>query len=256
MFPMRLIGELIAVRYEPVKGNVALPDWQRSLTGTVLATGPGLPLPGGGTTPMQTCVGDTVCFGAAVGMESVLDGQSIRIMRDSDVDFAFGDVDWPDWEPMRANRRMRLPKKLARISGRVRPLRDRLLVKRFEYRHPTLWTTGISLQKGVVVAAGPGRRMRRKVRFDKDIGHMSTARALYFEDGDETGKIRPMRVRVGDVVEFSPRNTVEWDFEGEELLWVWEQGCYGTTNDSKSSALLWQKSAGYDRNGNWLGGAG
>ena len=252
---MRMRGELIVVRYEPVKTAVALPDWQRSLTGTVLACGPGIPLPDGRNGPMQTKPGDKVCFGAAVGMESVFEGNPIRIMRDSEVDFVVDHaVDHSvDFEvPVATN--TKLPKNLARISKLVRPLRDRLLVKKFEYQHPVLWTTGIELQKGVVVAAGPGRRIRRKVRFDKDIGHMSTSRSLYFEDGDETGKTRPIGFKVGDVVEFSPRNVVEWDFEGEELLWVWEQGCYGTSTDSKSSALLWQQSAGYDRHGNWLGG--
>lgn len=250
---MQLLGELIAVQYEPVKTTVKLPDWKRTLTGVVIACGAGLPsYDGRGNAPVVCRVGDRVSFGAAAGMESVYDGQPIRILRDSEVDFAVGEQ--TEATPAPPVERMKLPKNLARISLRVRPLRDRVLVKRFKYEHEVLWTTGIELHKGVVVAAGPGRRQRRKVRFDKDIGHMSTAGAQYFEDGDETGRVRPMRVRVGDVVEFSPRNQLEWEFEGEELVWIWEQACYGTTTPDKSKGLLWQQSAGHDRKGNWLGG--
>ena len=92
--------------------------------------------------------------------------------------------------------------------------------------------------------------MRRKTRFDGMPGRPPT----YFEDGAETGKIRPMRVKVGDVVEFSPRNQFEFEFEGEKYAMIWEQSIYGTTNDSRSQALLWQQSAGYDKNGNFLPG--
>jgi co-chaperonin GroES (HSP10) len=256
---MQLLGELIAVRYVPVKAAVLLPDWQRTLIGTVLAVGPGRPLIDGGAAPMKTQPGDVVVFGAAVGMESVYNGEAIRILRDSEVDLVVGtDFDAALGAALdsASTAAHELPPHLARINRLVRPLRDRLLIKRFEYQHPVLWTTGISLQKGLVVATGPGRRQRRKVRFDLMQGHLNTERSLYFEDGDETGKTRPMRVKVGDIVEFSPRNQIEWDFEGEELVWVWEQACYGTTNDSKHEALLWQQSAGYDRHGNWLGGTG
>ncbi len=147
---------------------------------------------------------------------------------------------------------MKLAKKLKSISKAVRPLLDRVLVKKLEYEHPTLAVVGVKLQKGVVIAVGPGRRMRRKVRFDKAPGALTGA--LYFEDGPETGAVRPMRVKVGDVVEFSPRGEIEWDFGGETLFWIKEQACYGTSNDSRSSAFLWQKSGGHDRHGNFMPG--
>jgi co-chaperonin GroES (HSP10) len=137
----------------------------------------------------------------------------------------------------------------------VKPLRDRLLVKRFEYKNPYIAVVGVELQKGVVIATGYGRRVRRKVRFDNKMGGLSSAGAMYFEDGEETGKVLPMKVKVGDVVEFSPRNQIEWEFEGERLVWVWQNACYGTTNDSQSEALLWQQSAGHDRRGNFMSGA-
>lgn len=84
---MKLLGNLIAVQYEQPTGVIKLPDWQRSLSGIVIAAGPGLPLADGGCGPMECKIGDRISFGAAVGMESVYKGTPTRIMRDSEVDF-------------------------------------------------------------------------------------------------------------------------------------------------------------------------
>lgn len=151
---------------------------------------------------------------------------------------------------------MTLNEKLTKVSLTIRPLQDRVLIQRLEYEHPILAVTGITLQKGVVVAAGPGKRQKKKIRFDLLEGHLSTNRALYFEDGAETGRMHPMPVKVGDVVEFSPRNQIEWEFEGEKLVYIRAAGIYGTSNDSKPhEALLWQASAGTDpRTGHYLSG--
>jgi co-chaperonin GroES (HSP10) len=139
---------------------------------------------------------------------------------------------------------------------KLRPLRDRVLIRKIEYKHPLLAVVGVVLEKGVVVAVGPGRRIRRKVRFNHSMDQMNTKRALYFEDGEETGKVRPMRVKVGDTVEFSTRQQIEIEWEGERLYMIFEQSIYGIDpNASQSQALLWQQSAGYDRNGNFLSGA-
>ncbi len=156
---------------------------------------------------------------------------------------------------------MKLTEALQEVTRRVKPLRDRLIVKRFEYENPLIAVIGVKLEKGVVVAAGPGRQQRRKVRFDQKAGHMSTQRALYFEDGLYTGRIIPMQIKVGDVVEFSPRNYTEIDFDrlgfvgAGKLLVIWQEAVYGTTNDSQYEAMLWQQSAGYDKKGNFMGGA-
>lgn len=149
---------------------------------------------------------------------------------------------------------MILSERLTKVSQTVKPLLDRVLVQRLEYEHPTLAVVGVTLQKGVVLAVGPGKRQRKKVRFDLLQGHLSTAHALHFEDGPETGRIYPIHVRVGDVVEFSPRNQIEWEYEGEKLVWIWQKAIYGTTNESKHEALLWQTVAGTDRHGNFLPG--
>lgn len=149
---------------------------------------------------------------------------------------------------------MKLNEKLTKVSQTVFPLEDRVLVQRLEYENPLLAVVGITLQKGIVVAVGPGKRKKRKVRFDLLEGHLSTSRSLWFEDGPETAGTHPIYVKAGDVVEFSPRNQIEWEFEGEKLIWLRHGAIYGTSNDSRHEALLWQQSAGHDKNGNWLGG--
>lgn len=72
-FSMQLLGDLVAVLPESTRptGTIILPDWQRSLTGSVLACGPDC---------TELKVGDRIQFGAASGMESVFDGAAIRVM--------------------------------------------------------------------------------------------------------------------------------------------------------------------------------
>jgi len=135
----------------------------------------------------------------------------------------------------------------------IRPLRDRVCIKMVEYQHPVLAVVGVALNKGEVIAVGPGRKIRRKCRFDAAEGMMG--RSLWFEDGDETGKIGKMYVKAGDFVEFSPRQSVAFTLDGEDYVMIKQGAIYGITNDSKSDALLWQQSAGFDRNGNFMSGA-
>jgi len=82
------VADLIVVEMDDAApGTIKLPDWARTLSGTVVAVGPGAPIPGGtDTAPMQTKVGDRVIFGAAAGMDSVYKNRAVRVMRDSDVD--------------------------------------------------------------------------------------------------------------------------------------------------------------------------
>ncbi len=76
-FPIELLDQLIAVKpADAARGSILLPDWQRSLEGSVIAKGPAA---------SELKIGDRVFFGAATGMESVFDGTPIRIMREDDV---------------------------------------------------------------------------------------------------------------------------------------------------------------------------
>ncbi len=179
-----------------------------------------------------------------------------------------------------------LSPQLIELQNNIRVLRDRVLIKPVPYVHPILATPSVEIQKGVVIAVGPGRREKRKVRFNHDMpagqeirrpdGKVikfsqtrSTGRAVMFEDGEETGRILPMQVKPGDVVEFSFRNNQPVDFDRiaqfynlqlGTLVFVWQKAIYSIDNEKDiekvmSQALLFQQSAGYDRNGNFMSGA-
>ena len=135
----------------------------------------------------------------------------------------------------------------------IRPLHNWVCVRRLEYKHDLLEVIGIKLEKGEVLAVGPGKERRRKVRFDKMPGMSSGA--LYFEDGEYLDAPRhPILVKKGDFVEFSPRNQVEFYHAGERLLMIRADAIYGKSSKSQNHALLWQQSAGYDRHGNYMPG--
>ena len=178
---------------------------------------------------------------------------------------------------------MELSPELQEVSRRVRVLRDRVLVCPLVYKHQILETVGVTMQKGLVVAVGYGRRQRRKVAFNQK--QFGAGRTQYFEDGEETGKILPMRVKVGDVVEYSFRNYTKVPFDRitdtgtkvvfvggrklvvadgpivrsfpgvGELLFVWQNAIMTVDpKGSDSEGMLWAQSAGYDRQGNFLSG--
>jgi hypothetical protein len=156
--------------------------------------------------------------------------------------------------------------RLLELGHRLRVLGDRLIVKRIQYEHPVLAVVGVELQKGLIIAAGSGRRLRRKTPFKQASGHFG-GEVIWFEDGAELGTVRPLAVGVGDVVEFSPRNQLPFVFDGtdcwpadgfhagEELISIKEQAVYWRTDDSPSDGLMFQQSAGFDRKGNFLSGA-
>jgi hypothetical protein len=175
---------------------------------------------------------------------------------------------------------MILTPELEAVGKQVRVLRDRVLVKPLPYVHPILETPGIEIQKGVVITVGYGRRQRRKVGFQQSVDGDApvlgpdgktvmkfaksrlTGKTLYFEDGAESGNIIPMQVKPGDVVEFSFRNIQIVDFDRVgfpgvgPLAFVWQKAIYSIDPDeSLNECLLWQQSAGYDRNGNFMSGA-
>jgi hypothetical protein len=174
---------------------------------------------------------------------------------------------------------MILTPELEEVANSVRVLRDRVLVKILPYVHPTLATPGIEINKGVVIAVGYGRRQRRKVAFRQEISDgppvlgpggrvmkfapsKLSGKTLWFEDGPETGEIIPMQVSPGDVVEFSFRNITLVDFDRlgfpgiGDLAFVWQKAIYSVDPDeSLNECLLWQQSAGYDRNGNFMSGS-
>lgn len=81
-FPINLLGELVAVRLDSGQQleRILLPDWKRSLSGILLGAGPDV---------KEAKEGDRVSFGAAVGMDSVLSGEAIRILKEQDLDVVY-----------------------------------------------------------------------------------------------------------------------------------------------------------------------
>jgi len=174
---------------------------------------------------------------------------------------------------------MMLTEELEEVGKRTRVLRDRVLVKILPYVHPTLATPGVEIHKAVIVAVGYGRRQRRKVAFKQEISDgppvlgpggkvmqfaksKLSGKTLWFEDGAETGAIIPMQVKPGDVVEFSFRNVTLVDFDRcgfpgiGHLAFIWQKAIYSVDPDeSLNECLMWQQSAGYDRNGHFMSGS-
>jgi chaperonin GroES len=91
---------------------------------------------------------------------------------------------------------------------KIRPLQDRVIVKRLEEEQKTAGgiiipdTAKEKPQKGEIVAAGPGKR-------------------------NEDGKIQPLDIKAGDKVLFSKYAGTEIKVEGEELLIMREDDIMG-----------------------------
>ncbi len=91
---------------------------------------------------------------------------------------------------------------------KIRPLQDRVIVKRLEEEQKTAGgiiipdTAKEKPQKGEIIAAGPGKKT-------------------------EDGKLRPLDVKKGDKVLFSKYAGTEIKVEGEELLMMREDDIMG-----------------------------
>ncbi|HFD17175.1 MAG TPA: co-chaperone GroES [Rhodospirillales bacterium] len=99
---------------------------------------------------------------------------------------------------------------------RFRPLHDRVLVRRIEEEQRTKGgiiipdTAKEKPQQGEVLAVGPGAR-------------------------DETGKLVPLDVKVGDKVLFGKWSGTEVKIEGEELLIMKESDILGILEEEESA---------------------
>lgn len=127
---------------------------------------------------------------------------------------------------------------------RIVPLRDFVCIAPIEYQHSFLYIAGILLRKGTVIAVGPGRRLRRKLPYRRNPERVDEV--TWFEDGQETGSIRPLRVKVGDVVEFGWRAGTEFTLAGQKLLMIPEQSCYGLTTAAADTGIMEPSSMAVD----------
>ncbi|MEY3175998.1 MAG: 10 kDa chaperonin [Planctomycetota bacterium] len=72
---------------ERTAGGIVLPDAAREKQqrGTVIAVGPGRLLDSGERCPVSVKVGDQVLFGKYGGTEIEVDGEDVKILRESDI---------------------------------------------------------------------------------------------------------------------------------------------------------------------------
>ena len=72
---------------ETTAGGIVLPDSAREKPqrGTVLAVGPGRLLDSGTRGDLSVAVGDTVIYGKYGGSEVEVDGEEMKILRESDI---------------------------------------------------------------------------------------------------------------------------------------------------------------------------
>ena len=72
---------------EKTAGGLFLPDTakEKPQRGTVIAVGPGKTLDSGSRAEMSVAVGDEVIYGKYSGSDIEVDGQEIKILRESDV---------------------------------------------------------------------------------------------------------------------------------------------------------------------------
>lgn len=136
---------------------------------------------------------------------------------------------------------------------RIRPLRDNVVLQRLPYEHPVLAVVGIRLNKGRAVAVGPGRRIRQLIHYRR--AEDSLVEGVWLPDGAERVKdgkplIRPMRVAVGDIVEFSPnQHTIDFEVDGERYVLISEQSIYWKDNEGAGEVLA-QRPSGWERGRN------
>ena len=82
----RIVVEPMAAE-ETTAGGIVLPDaaQEKPQRGTVIAVGPGKLLDSGERGELSVAVGDEVIFGKYAGTEIEVDGQDVKILRESDI---------------------------------------------------------------------------------------------------------------------------------------------------------------------------
>lgn len=133
-----------------------------------------------------------------------------------------------------------IPANLRQVAKKVKPLRDGVVWSRLEYKSPVGLVIEVKTNRGVVLAVGDGRRMRRKVPVPVSAGQVH-----YAEVGAETGRVRPMTVVPGDILEFSQHGQTEFVVDGHTLVLSGEQSVIGYA-DEDSEPVMFPAPAGFD----------
>ncbi len=135
------------------------------------------------------------------------------------------------------------------VAARVRPLGNKIVWFRDEaVSQSGLILPTVTLNRGEVLAVGPGKRLKRKRRYENQDAAPGNA-YFYMENGPETGQIRPVEVKVGDKLEFSQYGQVEFEisgFAGVKLVLSSEDSVLGHAIGDASHAFMFQNPAGFD----------
>lgn len=126
-------------------------------------------------------------------------------------------------------------------AAKVRPTGERILWFRQEYTHPFLALPPIKTNRGWVLAVGPGKRIRRKVKVQVAPGQFHEAAV-----GAHTGKVRPMTVKPGDFLEFSQYGQTEFEVDGIKFVLSAEDSVLGYGDENDTQGVLFPAPAGFD----------
>ena len=112
-----------------------------------------------------------------------------------------------------------------------KPLSDWVVLKRHEYKHKSLFVYGAKTHRGTIIAVGPGKRLKKWIEVQDPVrGKTFRARA-----GNETGHIKPMDLKWGDVVEYSDAGWEERVIDGETYIFTRQDSviCYADPKDTE-----------------------
>ena len=116
---------------------------------------------------------------------------------------------------------------------KIRPLSDWVCLKQVEYKHPLFYVHGAKTHKGIVVAVGKGKRLKKWIEV-KDPLNGKTFRT---RAGNETGYIAPMHIKWGDVVEYSDHGWEERIINGEKYVFTRQDSVIGFSDLEDTEGL-------------------
>lgn len=139
----------------------------------------------------------------------------------------------------------------AELRRRLKPLRDNVVWIRDEAKSTAgLFLPTVTLNRGEVLAVGPGRRVKRKRRIDNPDPMAAPGDAYFYtENGPETGKIRPTGIKVGDRIEFSQYGQTEFEIDGLagiKLVLSGAQSVLGIAEGDATHAYMFPNPAGFN----------
>jgi len=108
----------------------------------------------------------------------------------------------------------------------IKPLHDWICVKNVEYKHPIFYVHGAATHKGIVVAVGPGKRIRKWLEVKDPV----TGKPFRARVGAERNAREPMDIVPGDVIEYSNNGWEKREIDGTEYVFVRQGSVIGFTD--------------------------